>query len=251
MMTMRVLFVLLACLELVACSGSPPKDPNERSATELYMLKGVQYMEHGRLDVAQQDLQHAVELDDHNVEAHNALGVLYGRLGQPQAAEEHFKRALSLDENNLSVANNYGRMLCAQGKSEQAMKLFRSAFESRLYATPWLALTNAGICAINTGAKADGEAYLRKALDANPSFAPALLEMAKLSQANGAHLSARGFLQRFESAAEPTPESLLIGVQTEQALGNFNDADQYLDKLQRLFPDSKEALGSRKSHAAH
>ncbi len=251
MMTVRALTILLTALGLAACSSSPPKDPNERSATELYMLKGVQYMKNGRLDVAQQDLKHAIELDDHNVEAHNALGVLYERLGQPQDAEEHFKRALSLDEDNLSVANNYGRMLCAQGKSEQAMKLFRRAFESRLYDTPWLALTNAGICAVNMGAKADGEAYLRKALDANPNFAPALLEMAKLSQANGAHLSARAFLQRFESAAEATPESLLLGVQTEQALGNFDDADQYLNKLQRLFPDSKEALGSRKSHAAN
>ncbi len=247
----RASVILLVCLGLTACSGSSPKDPNERSATELYMLKGVQYMEKGRLDIALQDLTHAVELDDHNAEAHNALGVLYERLGQPRDAEEHFKRALSLDENNLGVANNYGRLLCAQGNSEQAMKLFRKAYESRLYPTPWLALTNAGICALSTGGKADGEAYLRKALDANPEFAPALLEMAKLSQANGAHLSARAFLQRYESAAKPTPESLLIGAQTEQSLGNLKDADHYLDKLQRLFPDSKEALGSRKSHAAH
>jgi len=244
--------LLLLCQALAACTGGLSKDPNERSATELYVLKGVQYMEAGRLDIAQRDLQHAIDLDDHNVEAHNAMGVLKERLGQPAEAEEQFQRALSLDSANADAAINYGRVLCAQGKYEQAMKHFHVAIDSKLYNTPWVALTNAGICAGTQGQAAEAEGYLRRALDANPNFAPALLEMARLSQDNGNNLSARAFLQRFESAAsEPSADSLALGIQIEQAMGNAREANAYLKKLQRLFPDSKQAVAYRKLRSAH
>lgn len=244
--------LLFSCMALLACtSDSPPKDPDERSTTELYVLKGIQYIESGRLDVAQQDLERAVELNDKNAEAHNALGVLYERMSRPNDSEEQYKKALALDDNNFAAANNYGRLLCAQGKYEQAMKRFQSVIDSKTYQTPWLPLTNAGICAKSKGMNAEAEGYLRKALESNPNFAPALLELAKLSLENGSYLSARAFLQRYESIVEPNPESLLIGAQTEQALENVKAAEAYRRKLQKLFPDSKEALRSRKSHAAH
>jgi type IV pilus assembly protein PilF len=242
--------LLSACLAMLACSGDPAKEPNERSATDLYVLKGVQYLENGRLDVALEDLKHAVELDDSNAEAHNALGVVYERLNQAEDAERQYQRALALDENHAAAANNYGRLLCTEGKYDQAMKRFQTVIDSKSYPTPWLALTNAGLCAKSRGLGADAENYLRKALESNPNFAPALLEMAKLSLENRNFLSARAFLQRFVSVVGPNPEALFIGVQTEQALGNGKDADAYRKKLQKLFPDSKEAIRSLKSHAA-
>jgi type IV pilus assembly protein PilF len=238
-------------LGVAACtSDSPPKDPNERSASSLYVLKGIQYMEGGRLDIARQDLQRAIDLDGRNVEARNAMGVLYERLEQPAEAEEQFKQALSLDENNADVAINYGRALCAQGKYEPAMKYFRAVLDDKIYSTPWIALTNAGICVKKQGQAQEAESYLRKALESNPAFAPALLEMAKLSLENGNALSARAFFQRYEAVGAPTAESLWYGVQTEQALGNGKDAGVYLKRLRRLFPESKEAQRTRQGHAA-
>ncbi len=242
--------LLMACLALLACSGDPPKDPNERSATDLYVLKGVKYLETGRYDIARQDLERAVELDDKNAEAHNALGVLYERISLPEEAEAHYKRAMSLDESHFAAANNYARLMCAQGKYDQAMKLFQKVIDAKSYQTPWLALTNAGLCAKSKGLAEEAEGFLRKALETNPNFSPALFEMAKFSLEHGSSLSARAFLQRYESTAEPSPESLWLGMEIEQALGNGKDADAYRKKLQKLFPDSREALRSRKSHAA-
>jgi type IV pilus assembly protein PilF len=252
MMVARRIGLLLLCPALVACIGGQPKDPYERSATDIYVQKGVQYMEAGRLDIAQRDLRHAVELDDGNFDAHNALGVLYERTGRTADAEEQFKRALSLSSNNPDAAVNYGRALCEQGKYEQAMQYFQMAIDSKAYNTPWLAFTNAGICLKKQGRHTEAEGHLRKALEADPNFAPALLEMVKLSLDNGNPLSGRAFLQRFESAVpEPTAASLLLGVQIEQAMGNNKDANAYLKKLQRLYPDSKEAMTYRSHRSAH
>ena len=244
--------LLLACSSLLACvSDSPPQNnTDDRSTTDLYVMKGIQYIEKGRLDVAQQDLEKAVELDDGNAEAHNALGVLYERQNRPADAEAQFKRALALDENNFAASNNYARLLCAQGQYDLAMQRFKTLIDSTLYQTPWLALTNAGLCSKIKGLNADAESYMRKALEANPNFAPALLEMAKLSMETGNNMSARAFLQRYDSSAPPSPESLFLGVQIEQALGNAKDANTYRKKLQMLFPDSKEALRARTSRAS-
>ena len=241
---------LLVCLAMLSCSSDKAKDTDDQSPTEVYLLKGLRYMENGRLDVAQKDLERAVELDDKNVEAHNVLGVLYERINRLEDAEGQYKKALSLDENNFAAANNYGRLLCAEGRYELAMQRFQTIIDSKVYPTPWLALTNAGVCAKSKSKVPEAENYLRKALESNPNFAPALLEMAKLSLENRNYLSTRAFLQRFESSSGATPESLFIGVQTELGLGNAKDADAYRKKLQQQFPESKEALRSLTSHAA-
>lgn len=235
---------------LAACVGGAPKDPNEPTASDIYVKKGLQYMESGRLDIAQQDLKHALELDSRSAEAHNAMGVLHERLKQLPEAEAEFKRALALDEAHVGAGTNYGRILCSQGKYAEAMKHFQKGIDSKLYASPWLALTNAGLCAKSQGNKAEAENLLRKALESNPGFAPALLQMAKLSLENRNYLSARAFLQRFDAVADFSAESLALGAQIEQGLGNSKDAGDYRKKLLRFFPDSPEASRFRSKRAA-
>lgn len=223
--------VSLCLLGLAACSSEPPKDPNARSAVEIYREKGIRYMEMGEYEYAAQDLNRAVELNERDSESHSALAVLYGRMNRPELAEKHFKRAMSLDETNEGIANNYGQFLCAQGRYEQAMAAFRQIIASKTYKLPWLALTNAGLCARNAGRRDEAEEYLRGALEQAPSFPPALLEMAKLSLEKGQFMSARGFLQRYEGVAKPTSEALGLGVQIEQSLGNPEAAEGYRKQL--------------------
>jgi len=249
-MKRHALIPLVLVLGLAGCSSKAPKESGE-SISDIYVQKGVRYMENGQLDIALQDLQHAIELDGRNSEAHNAIAVLYERLDQPGAAEEHFKRALSLDAGNSSALNNYGRFLCAQGQYDKAMDNFRRVIDSKLYKQPWIALTNAGLCANAAGKKKEAEDHLRKALEANPTFPPALLELAKLSLETGQYMSARAFLQRYEAVAEPDPQSLWIGVQTENALGNSQAAGDYINALRSRFPDSREAMQAKKLNPSY
>jgi type IV pilus assembly protein PilF len=246
----RLAFLL--CLGLAACSSEPPKDPNARGAVEIYREKGIRYMELGEYEYALQDLRHAVDLNEKDSESHSSLAVLYGRMNRPDMAEKHFKRAMSLDENKEGVANNYGRFLCAQGKHEQAMAQFKQIIASQTYKLPWLALTNAGLCARNAGRRDEAEEYLRGALDVAPDFPPALLEMAKLSLEKGQLMSARGFLQRYEGVATLSPEALSLGVQVEQALGNRQAAEEYRKRLRSgNFPSAPDSSRDRDGLPAH
>lgn len=231
---------------LTACTAPVKKDPREPSASDLYVQKGIRYMEEDRYDVALADLKHAVELDQKNAEAYNALAVLYERLEQPEDADSSYRKALALDPENFGVHNNYGRFLCGRGHHEEAMAHFAKIVDSKLYPTPWVALTNAGLCARSAGQREHAEDFLRRALEANPGFPPALLEMARISLESGQYLSARAFLQRYEASAERDAASLWLGVQIEHALGNREAASEYFNALRTRFPDSREAAQARK-----
>lgn len=246
--------ILSAAVLCTACSSLPPEDEpprireplSDEQASGIYVEKGVHYMEAGQYEIALQDLNKAVELDGDNSEAHNALGVLYQRIDDPSQADQHFRKALSLKPDNFGARNNYGRFLCMTGQSKDAFEQFAQVIGTKLYGQPWIPLTNAGVCARSIGKPDLAEKYLRKALEAEPNFPPALLEMARLSRETGQALAARGFLQRYLSGVGPTPEALLLGVEIEMSLGNSPAAADYMNTLQTKFPNATEVMQARR-----
>lgn len=244
-------------LVLAACSAHEERmrsanDPfGELSTSDIYTQKGVRYMENGALDIALEDLKHAIQLDPTNSDAHDALAVLYEKLGKTDEAERHFHEALSLNPENYGTSNNFGRFLCNTGHTEEAMAQFATVLAAPLYPQPWLPLSNAGLCLHRAGRTAEAETYLRKALEKYPNYPPALLEMVHVSIDTRQYLSARAFLQRYEAAAGNTPESLWLGVQTELALGNDEEAGHLAGRLGGEFPDSTEAVQARRLFSGH
>jgi len=101
--------------------------------------------------------------------------------------------------------------------------------------------TNAGSCAFNAKDTAKAEQYWRKALEVNPEFPPALLQMGRLSVNQKNYMSARAYLQRFHQVAKPSPESLWLGIQTERVLGDKNAEASYSMLLKNGYPDSPQA----------
>jgi type IV pilus assembly protein PilF len=247
---MRILHILAVGLGalLAACSSNPLRsnDPySELSASQVYVEKGVRYMGIGNYQAAMEDLKRAIDLDSDNSEAYNAMGVLYQTLDDTAKAEANFKKALALKPDHYGARNNYGRLLCHQGKYAEASEEFQKVIASKLYSQPWLALTNAGVCAHDAGKREEAETYLRQALEVAPNFPPALLEMAKLSQEKGEHMSARGFLQRYFSATKPTADALLLGTDIELSLGKTQAAKDYAQTLKTRFPGTPEAAQVR------
>jgi type IV pilus assembly protein PilF len=64
--------------------------------------------------------------------------------------------------------------------------------------------------------------------------------MARVTSAGSDFQSARSYVQRYLSVAEPTAEILLIGVQAERRLGDKEAAKKYEKLLRGRFPDSSE-----------
>jgi type IV pilus assembly protein PilF len=249
----------------VACQSTPEPPPPSPpvvmgsvgdpyaslSESDVYVQLGVQYMEQGSYDVALKDLTRALDEDGDNSEAHNAMGVLFERLNRLPDAEIHFRKALDLNADNNSARNNYGRYLCARGRTAEGLQQIQTVVNDPLYRQPWIPLTNAGLCLRGAGRAAEAEGFFRRALERNPQFSPALLELAKLSFAARRYPTARGFLERYRGVARPTPESLWLAAQTELALGDRESAETYLGQLHRHYPDSGEARAAAGLTTSH
>lgn len=216
---------------------------------ELNMQMGVRYMELGMLEVAQEKLKLAEDLDSSNTEIQNALAIFYERIKDYDRAIEHYQSALSHDANDFSIQSNYGRLLCEQGQHEQGMKLLQQALDSPLNNRNWLPQTNMGLCLMKQNQATTAEGYFRQALQGNAEYAPALMEMQKISYDKQQYLSARAFLERYLAVAKHTPETLWLAYQTERALGNAAGAEDFKDQLLKLFPASKEALDLRTTNS--
>lgn len=236
----RCFYSILIVLLTACASDNRPEVSSEENAV-VYMRLGTEYMRLGKLNVALEKLLKAIELDPKNVEAHDSVAVLYEKLKQYPEAREHFAAAIKLRPESPSTLNNFGRFLCDRGEYDEAIAHLQQAMELPLNDNKWYALTNMGRCELLRGNQDVAEANFRKALDLQPKYAPALLEMQRIAYRQNNYLSARAFLQRYTEVAEQTASTLWVAIETEKALGNLAGANQYLEQLLQKFPTSNEA----------
>lgn len=238
--------VVSVAVSLAACQSTSQlrsdSSADERAKVAgLNTQLGIEYMKDGDDELALKKLQKALEIDPNFVDAHNAMGLLRTRLRQFDKAEESYKAALRGDPGNSMALNNYGQFLCLQKRYEEGQARFVEAVKNPLYRTPEIALTNAGLCAMQADDPTHAEDHFRAALERNPTVAPALLQMTQLHYDRGAFAEAATYYKRYLAVAPQTPRSLALGIRLENALGNTDKAASYAVSLRNKFPDSREA----------
>lgn len=242
---MRRALTAVVALGLTACvtvepDGVPRSKADPVEAARINTQLGIDYLRQGELERARDKLERAVDQDGSQPLAHTSLAFAYQQLGQFEKADRHYRRAVSLSPRDPDILNNYGVFLCSQGRGDEALKRFEQALENPANRRTEVGLTNAGVCARKQGNNAAAEAYFRRALRANPEFPDALAQMALLAHDRGEYLTARAFVQRYDSVSRMTPDVLWIAVRTERALGDRAAADNYADQLKRQFPRADE-----------
>jgi type IV pilus assembly protein PilF len=210
------------------------------SPAKIYVEMGMAYMRDGQPAVALKKLKKAIEVDDDYPQAHNVIAILYERLGNDSLAGVHYDQAVKLDRQDPYIRNARGSFYCNQGRLNDADEDFQQALSNPLYPTPWVALTNAGLCRERADEPAKAENYYRRALTANPKYPTALYQMAELSLEQKKDFSARAYLERYHSEVRPSAASLLLGVKIEKRLKDMAKADEYRDQMLKDFPDAPE-----------
>lgn len=232
---------LLLAFVITSCASPDVNSTNNDDSADVYLQLGVRYMDLGKLEIAKENLQLALKKDPGNAQVHNAFAILYEKLNAYDQAKEQYEIALDKSPDDWNVQNNFGRFLCDRGECEKGMVLLIKAISTQLNDRQWLALTNAGRCQLAMKQKQSAKTYLKQALILNNQYAPALLEMQKISYENGEYWAAKGYLQRYLGVANHTSGTLWFGMQTERALGNEELAKEYQNLLVEKFPLSNEA----------
>jgi len=240
----RSALIVFLIVAVAGCASSSEREADlekKNKRAETHVMLGASYMQRGQLDVANQELQTALSEMPDNSQANNIMGVLQWRLKKYDEADRFFRKALDKDAGNSSAHHNYGAFLCDRGKLDAGVRHFDAAAGDALYPSRAEVNLNAGVCLMKKPAPAAAEKYFREALRINPMLPGALYQMARLSADSGQRLSARGFIERYFQSAEDTPESLLLAVRIERALGNKNAEASYALRLRSKFPASPEA----------
>jgi len=236
--------LVFACLLLGGCASQAEREEKAAKLSkrvEIHTQLGATYLSRNQLDVAQQELEHALDVNADDSQANHIMGLLQLRLKKDDKAEQYFRRAINEQPDNSDARNSYGVFLCEHGRLEEGDEQFRAAINNPLYKSPEQASLNAGICQLKKPDKNAAAGYFRKTLQHNPRQPQALLQMARYSFEAGEPLPARGFMQRYFEVSTDTPEVLLLAFRIERVLGAKDAQATYALRLRGKFPQSAEA----------
>jgi type IV pilus assembly protein PilF len=247
--------VLAAASALLGCSSSPLSGDvpgaadsgpvigevaSARDRARIHTELAGSYYQRGNLGVALSEARIAAAADSSYAPAYNLLGLVYSDLREKDLAEEAFERALRINPNDPDANHNYAWFLCENKREEESIRYFLMAVRYPLYATPQKSYTMAATCALRKNNEKDAYEYLERALKLDPSYYPALINLAQLKYRRGELDGARVLVVRYNKVAEPTSESLWLAVRIERKLGDSSASTSYANQLRRRFPGSKE-----------
>lgn len=251
-MVRRAAIWLFAALLLGGCQDELLKQDEERtgnlgsaqrasSPADTFTQLAAEYLRMGNYPAALRKAKKAVARDASSPSAHLVLGLVYEALGEIGQAQTTYRRARELAPRDPYVLNASGRLLCTLEEYDKSLVMFGRALQNPLYETPWVASTNAGICARKAGKAELAETYFLKALEKNKAYPPALAQMAQVRFDQGKYLSTRAYIQRYREVAKPTAELLYLSILAERKLGNRDQerSDELL--LMSEYPDSEQA----------
>ncbi len=244
-MRVTIVAIVLAVSLVAGCvtTGGETKR-NKSSPTEAAQINyelGSQYLRQGDLKLARERLERSVSQDPNLPGPHIALALLFEQTGESERANSAYKRALKISPNNANALNSYAVFLCKRRDYETGQAMFLRAANTPGNRAPEVALANAGVCALEKPDMVMAEQHFRQALQRNPKFADALLQMAVLSLSRDDAFRARAFLARYEDEYPMTAETLLLGVRIEKVGGDGDALSRYAEKLRSEFPMSRQA----------
>lgn len=232
------LLVLAACVSTT--TNVAPETDDDDAARQYYQL-GARYFHNGNYKLARDRLQRALELDPDLAIAHSVLALTFEKLDNERLAAVHHEKAVRAAPDDHVVRNAYAVWLCGEGEYDDARSQFERAAGAPENDDAEVTLTNAGVCMSNKPDLVLAEGFLRRALEANPTYGEGLIQMSLLMYKTQEFLQARAFLQRYLAANKPTPEVLYLAVQIEKSLGDDRARSDYERQLLREFPNSVQA----------
>jgi type IV pilus assembly protein PilF len=201
----------------------------------------MEYLKRDQLQVAQEKIEKALQQNPKDVNVQLSAGLVYERLHENKTAEKHFRQAVRVAPNSPEALNALGAYLCRNKQQAKGEEMFLKAAANPIYRTPFVAYTNAGVCARSAGNLERAERYLRQALASQVDYPETYAQLAGVLHERGSDLQARAFVERYLAVAPATPDMLLLGHNIEVALKDAEAAAGFRERLRKEFPDSEQA----------
>jgi type IV pilus assembly protein PilF len=222
----------------------PTQEPVPASAKErarAHTELGAGYYQVAQYKVALEEFKEALEIDPRYVPALGMMGLVYMELKEDDKARQSFEKALKIDPTDADVNNNFGLFLCNRQREKESIRYFVAAARNTLYSSPQEAYANAGVCSRRAGNTAEAMEFFQRAVQLDPGYPRALINLAQLQFAAGQYDRAKLNLSRYMQVTKtPDAPSLWMGVRIERQLGDRPAMMSYSTQLQQRFPDAPE-----------
>jgi type IV pilus assembly protein PilF len=239
----KLIFLSLISIMFVACASQQQQEADaktNKARARSHSDLGAVYLQERQYEIALEEFTLATKIDPSFAVPYNGLGLVHALLGQDDLAEQNFKKAIQLEPSNAESHNNYGNFLCARNRIDDSIKEFLAAVKNPLYATPEIAYTNAGICALRKQDAASAEEYLQRALQIDPLISVAAYQLALIQFKRNQPALAKKTIQN-TVISQPTPESLWLAIQIARKLAERDEEANFALQLRRQYPDSEQA----------
>jgi len=237
----------------------------------------AQHVRRGRLEEAMELYRRVFQLDPNNFEAAVGVGdalLASGRAGDAimayggalkarpegsaglfinrgaalveandfEAASSSFRRALALEPENVMALTNLGSACAQMGMVDEALDLFSKVKALKPESASGYFNTALALAAqdVNGNAEAIETAY-RQAIEKDPKFAPAYVNLAQLLLALGKAAEALELVEEAELQAPKDLPVLFTKGQIYEAMGEFGNAAAVYDRAVLLHPDDADA----------
>lgn len=223
----------------------PPTNESERGAM-VHVELGTAYFDIGRYDVALDEARVALVHVTNFPPAFHLMGMVYMFLGDDGAARDNFLRALSAAPDDPDFNNSFGWFLCVNGDEKEGLRRLDVAARNPYYRFPVRPQINAGLCHLRAGEVDAAELRFRRALALQPQSLTAQYGLAEVMYRKADFVEARRLLIALHQQAEPTAESIWLGLRVERKLGNRAAEASYAAQLEGRFKDSPQYLLMKK-----
>lgn len=239
------LAALTGCQTTTTVNGQPvPRDVNEVDPVKRAQIRlqlAATYYAQRQYPIAIEETQRALQANPNSAAAHAMLGLIYMDLNDRTNAEASFGRALRIEPDDPEINNNYGWFLCRTGRQKSAIEHFDRAAANKLYATPSLALQNAGTCLLQERDFKGAESYLRRSFEIDAGNPVVKFQLARLYLATRQNDRASFYFGLVERDVGQTAEVAWLGLRLMRAQGDLRGERQYAEILRSRFPNSPEA----------
>jgi type IV pilus assembly protein PilF len=239
-MSARVALLAIAVLAAPAALSQAASTDPIAEAGRINARLAMEYLKREQLQVAQDKIEKALAQNPKDVNVQLAAGLVYERLHENRTAEKHFRQAVKISPDSPEAQNALGAYFCRNEQQKKGEEMFLKAAANPLYRTPFVAYTNAGVCARSAGNLEQAERYLRQALTSKVDYPETYAQLAGVLHGRGNNLHARAFVERYFAVAPATPEMLLLGYNIEVAMKDEAAAAAFKARLEKEFPDSEQ-----------
>jgi Flp pilus assembly protein TadD len=233
MMRTRTSVALLALtLGLVAANTPAQTSPEGES----YFETGKVHLREGRIELAVESFERAVDADSKNPYFRKGLGLAYAAKRKWKDAIKQFREALELNPYFTDVRNDLGTALILAGKREEGKKEFLSAYSDATNPTPEVSARNLGQAYLDEKNYTEAINWFRTAIGRSETYADPYVGLAQALVVTERLEEAVVLLESGVEKTSEDPGLLLALGQAYFRAGRFTESRERLEEAMRKDP---------------